>query len=129
MAREKRTYTDRAEYLKIAVAKRRRKLRTMAIEYGGGECILCGYSKCVRALVFHHLDPSQKDFGLSIRGLTRSWEKMRAELDKCVLLCANCHSEVHDGITQLPKVISVEKRGEFGETLVRKRGQSRAKSR
>ena len=125
-----RTYADRAEYMKAAVAKRRRKLREMAVEYGGGKCFLCGYKRCRRALVFHHLDPSKKDFGLSMRGLTRSWEKMRAELNKCVLLCANCHSEVHDGIAQLPKVISVEKRGEFGETLVLRKskdGQSRAK--
>ena len=66
-------------------------------------------------MVFHHLDPSKKDFGLSMRGLTRSWEKMRTELDKCILLCANCHAEVHEGITQLPKGISVEKRGELGK--------------
>ena len=126
-----RTYADRAEYMKAAVAKRRRKLCDMALEYGGGKCYLCGYKRSKRALVFHHLNPAKKDFGLSMRGLTRSWEKMRAELDKCVLLCANCHSEVHDGVTQLPKVISVEKRGEFGETLVLKKskdGQSRAKS-
>jgi 5-methylcytosine-specific restriction endonuclease McrA len=122
-----RTYADRAEYLKKAVADRRRKIREMALEYGGGKCIICGYNRCRRAMVFHHLDPTKKDFGLSAEGLTRSWEKTRAELDKCVLLCANCHSEVHDGITQLPEGILVEKRGEFGETLPRKRGQSRAK--
>ena len=100
---ETRTYVDRAEYLKKAVAKRRKKLRDMALEYGGGKCIICGYDRCRRAMVFHHLDPSKKDFGLSVRGLTRSWDKMRAELDKCVLLCANCHAEVHDNITQLPR--------------------------
>lgn len=81
----------------------------MAIEYGGSKCSLCGYKRSKRALVFHHRDPSKKDFGLSVRGLTRSWEKMLAELKKCVLLCANCHAEVHEGVTQLPKVISVEK--------------------
>jgi len=107
---ETRTYADRAEYLKKAVAKRRKKLRDMALEYGGGICIVCGYNRCRRAMVFHHLDPSKKDFGLSVRGLTRSWEKMRAELDKCVLLCANCHAEVHDGITQLPRGNSGMKR-------------------
>jgi 5-methylcytosine-specific restriction endonuclease McrA len=122
-----RTYADRAEYLKKAVSARRKKLRDMALEYGGGKCIVCGYDRCRRAMVFHHLDPSKKDFGLSVKGLTRSWEKMRAELEKCVLLCANCHAEVHDGITQLPEGILDEKRGEFGETLTRKRGQSRAK--
>jgi len=101
--KEKRTYSDRAEYMIKAVAKRRKKLKEMAIEYKGGKCIICGYKKCVRALNMHHEDPSQKEFGLSSRGLTRSWEKVRRELDKCVLLCSNCHHEVHDGISQLPK--------------------------
>ncbi len=100
---EKRKYSDRAEYMIKAVAKRRKKLKLMAIEYKGGKCILCGYNKCVRALNMHHKDPSQKEFGLSSRGLTRSWKKVIQELDKCVLLCSNCHCEVHDGISQLPK--------------------------
>jgi predicted HNH restriction endonuclease len=93
---DKRSYSDRAEYLKKAVAERRRKLRDMAIEYGGGKCTRCGYAKSKRALSFHHKDPSKKDFGLSARGLTRSWEKMKVELDKCVLVCANCHMEIHE---------------------------------
>lgn len=98
---EKRKYADRAEYLKKAVADRRRKLREMAIEYGGGQCQLCGYSKCKRALSFHHKDPKQKDFGLSANGLTRSWEKTQKELDKCILVCANCHMELHEGMKKL----------------------------
>ena len=98
-----RTYADRAEYLKKAVSDRRRKLRDMAIEYGGGECQICGYKKSKRALSFHHRNPEEKDFGLSARGLTRSWEKTKIELDKCVLVCANCHMEIHDGlIKKLP---------------------------
>ena len=94
--KEKRTYADRAEYNKAAVAKRRRKIRLMAIEYGGGQCQICGYKKCNRALSFHHKDPSKKDFGLSTAGLTRSWEKTKVELDKCILVCANCHMEIHE---------------------------------
>lgn len=74
----------------------------MAREYAGGKCILCGYKKCSRALSFHHRDPKKKDFGLADGGITRSWEKTRKGIDKCVLLCANCHMEVHDGISQLP---------------------------
>ena len=95
---EKRTYADRAEYNKAAVAKRRRKVRLMAIEYGGGKCQICGYKKCNRALSFHHKDPNQKDFGLSTSSITRSWEKTKAELDKCILVCANCHMEIHEQI-------------------------------
>ena len=99
----------------MAVSRRRKKLREMARDYKGGKCILCGYNKCQRALSFHHLNPKEKDFDLSSRGLTRSWERIKKEIDKCVLLCANCHMEVHDGITQLPTKRQVEKQGEFGE--------------
>ena len=99
--KETRTYADRAEYLKKAVADRRRKLKEMAIDYGGGKCQVCGYDKCKRALSFHHKDYKQKDFGLSARGLTRAWEKIQKELDKCVLVCANCHMEIHEGVTKL----------------------------
>jgi len=103
--KEKRTYADRAEYMIKAVAKRRKKLRTLAIEYKGGKCAICNYKKSVRALVMHHKNPEEKEFGLSSRGLTRSWVKIQKELDKCILLCSNCHAEVHEGITQLPKEI------------------------
>ena len=99
---ESRKYSDRAEYIKEAVKKRRNKLRQMAFEYKGGKCVICGYNKCLRALVFHHLDPKTKSFGISERGFTRSWDSIKAELDKCVMLCSNCHMELHDGLTQLP---------------------------
>jgi|GEM_PF-476901 len=100
--KETRTYTDRAEYMKLAVIKRRKKVRDMALEYKGGACQICGYNKSKRALSFHHINPDTKEFGISYRGFTRSWDKTRAELDKCILLCMNCHMEVHDGITKLP---------------------------
>jgi len=102
MAKDKRKYADRAEYFKKAVDKRRKMIRKMAIKYKGGRCAICGYKKSLNALEFHHLDSSKKDFGISAKGHTRSWEQVKDELDKCVLLCSNCHREVHDGITQLP---------------------------
>jgi len=101
MPKDTRTYADRADYLKEAVAKRRKIIRQKAIAYGGGCCQTCGYKKCQRALSFHHKDPSQKDFGLSAGGLTRSWAKTVAELDKCILLCANCHMEIHEKILKV----------------------------
>jgi len=51
------------------------------------------------ALDFHHLDPSQKDFGIA--GGAKSWIRMVPELNKCVLLCNRCHSEVHDGMATI----------------------------
>lgn len=77
----------------------------MAIAYKGGKCQVCGYDKCVGALEFHHIDPTQKDFGISAKGYTRSWDKNRQELDKCILVCANCHREIHNGITKCPSEI------------------------
>jgi hypothetical protein len=83
------------------VSKQRRGRKLKAIEYKGGQCKICGYSKCASALEFHHLDPNEKDFSFSAKGLTRSWEKQKIELDKCALLCSNCHKEVHTGVTEI----------------------------
>ncbi len=109
MAKDKRKYADRATYLITAVIKRRKALRQKAVAYKEGKCAICGYHKCINALEFHHLDPNEKDFGISAKGYTRKWEKIVQELDKCILLCANCHREVHENITQLPQVTGVEK--------------------
>jgi hypothetical protein len=80
-------------------AKRwRLRSKQRLIEYKGGKCENCGYDKIQypRAFSFHHKDPGQKDFGLSYKGRTISLEKMKAEADKCSLLCVRCHAEVHD---------------------------------
>ncbi len=98
---DNRKYADRREALIKAVAKRRKKVKSLAVDYKGGKCQLCNYSKCVDALEFHHIDPSAKKFGIGDKGYTRAWDKVRNELDKCLLLCANCHREVASGITQL----------------------------
>ncbi len=60
--------------------------------------VCCGYNTHVGALDFHHVDPSTKEFGVSNKGMTRSWEKIKAELDKCILVCANCHREIELGV-------------------------------
>ena len=78
-----------------AVQRRRDNLKKMAVEYKGGKCEVCGYDKYIGALEFHHLDPNEKDFVISSSGHTRAFEKMKVELDKCIMLCANCHREAH----------------------------------
>ncbi|MEK9130575.1 MAG: HNH endonuclease signature motif containing protein [Patescibacteria group bacterium] len=98
---EKRIYAERAETIKRAVVKRRRKVKEMAVEYLGGRCQVCGYNRCPKALDVHHRDPKRKSFGIAAKGYTRSWEAIKRELNECVLICANCHREVHAGITQL----------------------------
>jgi 5-methylcytosine-specific restriction endonuclease McrA len=103
--KDKRKYIDRREELIRAVAKRRRKIKEMAIVYKGGKCQICGYRKFQGALDLHHLDPKTKNFAIGDKGYTRSWEKVRAELDKCVLLCANCHREIEGGVAKLPGIL------------------------
>lgn len=71
----------------------KRKLK--AIEYKGGHCSQCGYDKYHGALEFHHVNPDEKDMDWG-KMRTRSWDSIFRELDKCVLLCANCHREVHN---------------------------------
>ena len=78
----------------------RRRLKLKAVEYKGGSCQCCGFNKYVVSLEFHHRDPAQKDF--SIAGLTRSWERIRNELDKCLLVCANCHAAIHANLLTIP---------------------------
>jgi len=85
-----------------ATVRRRHALKRILVDEAGGKCILCGYSRCYRALEFHHLDPGTKEFQLAHRGHTRSLAKLRAEASKCVLLCSNCHAEVEAGIAAVP---------------------------
>lgn len=89
---DQRTYADRREYLIQAVANRRKTLRLKAIELKGGKCQRCGYDRCMEALEFHHT--TNKNFGISAKGYTRSWNTVKKELDLCILLCANCHREI-----------------------------------
>lgn len=111
---DRRSYSDRREYLIGAVQKRRKKVRALSLEYLGGRCARCGYDRCTEALEIHHLESSEKDFGISDKGYTRSWNRVREELRKCELLCANCHREVHAQL-QLSAVRQIEKSGEFRE--------------
>lgn len=87
----------------LAVSKRRKILKLKAIEYKGGVCSKCSYSSCVEAMEFHHLNPSEKDFGIGKIGTKKSWPSIVKELDKCILVCANCHRELHAEIVSGPK--------------------------
>ena len=91
-----------------AVAARRRKVKAILVEEAGGSCVICGYSRYPGALHFHHLEPNDKVFALSRQGVTRSLDKARLEAGKCVLLCANCHSEVEGGFAKVPTNRSLE---------------------
>ncbi len=85
------------------VSERRRKIKQTLVAEAGGACVLCGYSRCLAALQFHHVDPANKRFHLSMQGVSRSLARARAEAAKCVLLCANCHAEVEHGVSTIPE--------------------------
>jgi hypothetical protein len=77
------------------VTIKRRAIKKALITYKGGKCSRCGYDKSFRALEFHHLDPTEKDFGIS-KNLTKSMALLKKEADKCILVCSNCHAEIHE---------------------------------
>jgi transposase-like protein len=100
---EGRGYYRCAKCRSEQVSDWRRRVKERLVAESGGSCSLCGYDRYLGALEFHHLDPATKDFNLSLRGVTRSMERLRAEVRKCVLLCANCHAEVEGGIAALER--------------------------
>jgi transposase len=81
----------------VAVASRRRRVKEILVDEAGGRCVICGYRASMRALQFHHIDPAEKEFEISYSGNTVALERLRTEVKKCVLLCANCHAEAEDG--------------------------------
>ncbi len=74
-----------------------RRVKALCVKYLGGRCKVCDYSRCNAVFDFHHVDPTTKDFAVGSKHLS-SFNKVKAELDKCVLLCANCHRETHMGL-------------------------------
>jgi hypothetical protein len=85
----------------LLIDKRRKRLKQEAVTYKGGCCSRCKYNNCLSALEFHHTDPTKKDFSISTSSNSRSWEKIKNELDKCILVCANCHREIHEEINEI----------------------------
>lgn len=80
---------------RFKISEKRRELKLKAIAYKGGSCSVCGYNKCPGALIFHHINPDEKDFGISHNGSVWKFDLIKDELDKCILVCANCHAEIH----------------------------------
>ena len=84
----------------------RKSIKIKIIESFGSVCGICGYNRCIAALELHHLNPKEKDIGISKMYVNCStWNNIVSELRKCVLLCCLCHREVHSGIISIPENI------------------------
>lgn len=84
-----------------AVTRRHQRLKRRLVAESGGCCAVCGYSRCIVNLVFHHVDPAAKSFPMTMaRG--KSEAAYMAEMAKCVLVCANCHGEIEAGVIPSP---------------------------
>lgn len=86
--------------------RRRRKLNLLKI--CGNKCSICGYDKCVGALEFHHLNSQEKLYGISSGGVCRDLETDIAEVQKCILVCANCHREIHNDLYSIDELKSFQ---------------------
>lgn len=76
----------------------RKNQRRKLVKIFGGKCMICGYSKCFAALSFHHLNPKEKEFTL---GAYKSYRSTLIEAAKCILVCNNCHTEIHQGLVKI----------------------------
>lgn len=122
----KRILTDaRRAQLRYNISERRRRHKLQSLEYKGGKCERCGYDKSVNALSFHHLDPSEKDFTLS-SFYYKNFEKIKVELDKCILLCHNCHAEEHEQLRQIEKQSQDPNSAAYKMSLHRRKNKAKA---
>lgn len=76
----------------------RRNRKANLIKVCGNRCNLCGYDKAISGLEFHHIDPETKSYGLASMGTCHQLEIDLNEIKKCILVCANCHREIHEGL-------------------------------
>jgi 5-methylcytosine-specific restriction endonuclease McrA len=84
-----------------AVTRRKQRVKELLVEEAGGCCAVCGYDRCVVTLTFHHVVRESKLFPMSMQ-TTKALAAYREELQKCVLVCANCHGEIEAGLIPSP---------------------------
>lgn len=95
----KRRKNDSSPYCKDCSCKksisRQQTFKEFCVNHKGGKCSICGYKKCLAALEFHHKNPIEKDFAITRMRSKSINKELIKELDKCILVCANCHRELH----------------------------------
>ncbi len=87
--------------------QRERNFSKLYDAIGGMSCWVCGYNRCRQGLEFHHVYPDQKIMQLSAREMQMKWQKIWTEVQKCILVCACCHREIHAGLIGQNKVIKL----------------------
>ncbi len=76
-------------------ALRRRLVKQKAVKYKGGRCEKCGVVYPYYIYDFHHINPMEKEFAIGTKDSPIKWDKVKSEIDKCLLVCSNCHREIH----------------------------------
>ena len=102
--RNKRYSSECKNCFKSRMGSRHQQNKDTLIAEFGGKCIKCGYNKYARVLAFHHTDPSKKEFGIS-KKLSSNLNKLRNECMKCIILCPNCHAELHIGLWTIEELV------------------------
>lgn len=92
----KKWYNKNPSKVKKYWKNRDEKHRIIIHELKVNGCAICGYNKCDNALSFHHVNPLDKKFQITYRALSYTTERFINEINKCILLCANCHREIHE---------------------------------
>jgi len=100
-------YKDKNKEIKF-ISERRRRYKKKLIEIKGGKCQICGYSNCVAALEFHHIDEVKRAKISYI--YNRGWDRILKEVEKTILVCANCHREIHKNLIDLNKLVPIAQR-------------------
>lgn len=98
------------------ISEHRIKIKRKAVDFSGGRCLKC--NACIECLTFHHLDPKQKETKIG-SGNTRSWEHVRIELLKTILLCCRCHTEHHAGLW-MPDQEIIDRQGMIRDNYIDK---------
>lgn len=97
---------------------KRHKIKQKLVDYKGGKCSVCGYDKCLNALEFHHVDKTTKLFALNSGNFGKAYKTLVTEADKCILLCANCHREIHYDENELRRKDYIEKHAGYTKARV-----------